>query len=400
MTKSQHTVEVPSAKMRVFFKNLQQRCEALEGSEPSVTIPIWEARFAEDDDDIGVPNHWSPYLGVSLWKYQGNEFEVQLFEEGKPGYNPSKTHFDVHRRLRIKGSEQKLVEAFVGTMLRKEDTPALDSKGRVRTWTSNSRGDWVDRGYSPAQSFEDLYLPPKSVADLQARIAAFEASAERNIQLGRMHKLGMLLMGVPGAGKSSLVRALARKYSKELYVLTFGRRMDDEVLEELIECMDGANILLVEDFDSLGFSQSSKKKNCKDESMHNVTRSFFLNVLDGVLRPPSGTMICLTSNTCSGLDKALVRPGRIDLIMRFGEPKEPEVMKALQRLTEPEKAGNVTTFCAKLRKFKKGSLCMSGLVDYLLRHPKDYLEAFEELAARCIHGDEMNEDDGPVNMYM
>ncbi len=44
--------------------------------------------------------------------------------------------------------------------------------------------------------------------------------------------------------------------------------------------------------------------------------SFLLNLLDGVLETP-GRIIIMTSNYPERLDKALVRPGRIDIISKF-----------------------------------------------------------------------------------
>ena len=53
-------------------------------------------------------------------------------------------------------------------------------------------------------------------------------------------------------------------------------------------------------------------KNNKDE----ITLSFLLNLLDGVLETPNRILI-ITSNYPEKLDKALIRPGRIDLNIHF-----------------------------------------------------------------------------------
>jgi len=393
-----HSVEIPSRHAASFLRNLEKRCISKQG--PAMTAPAWDAL---EESLSGAPNAWVPHLGTSCWSYEGASFVVTYVEEGAPVAVSTAIYF---RRLTAMGQGREEVQAFVAAMLRTE--PALDplALGRVRVWASTCRGEWNDRGFSPAQSLDDLFLPKKSVTELLLRMDAFEAAGERCAATGRMHKMGLLLMGVPGSGKSSLVRALARKYARDLHILTFARRMDDEVCEELIENMGPNGVLLVEDFDSLGFSDSSKKKDCKDGEAHGVTRSFFLNVLDGVLRPPNGTIIFLTSNSCVGLDKALARPGRVDIIVHFREPQEPEIMAALERLTEPEeaedaaaRAAKIAQFCAKLRKLKKGCVCMSGVVDHLFRHPRDYLAAFEELEIRCLHGEELSEE-GAVSMYM
>lgn len=400
----EHSVEVASRNAPDFLRNLERRGQAVACLGPRASTPVWDPLVESMD---GAPNAWMPHLGHSTWLHEGDRYRVEYLEEGTPV--PGAMRPTYFRRLTVTGQGREGVQAFVAAMLRAdrsvEDPLAL---GRVRTWASSSRGEWMDKGFAPAQGLDDLFLPPKTVAELLARLEAFEGAGPRCAAAGRMHKLGLLLMGVPGSGKSSLVRALAREFRRELCVLTLGRRMDDEICEELVAGMAPNRILLVEDFDSLGFSRSAKRTSCKDGDMHNVTRSFFLNVLDGVLRPPPGTVICLTSNSCVGLDKALARPGRVDLILRFGDPQEPEILAALDRLAEPrapegaeaaQRSADFGQFCARLRRLKKGSVCMSGIVDHLFRHPRDFLEAFGEFELRCAGGEALSED-GPTSMYM
>jgi len=65
-----------------------------------------------------------------------------------------------------------------------------------------------------------------------------------------------------------------------------------------------------------GQEKKKKKKKDKDdkkeESKDELTLSFLLNLLDGVLETP-GRIVIMTSNYPNRLDKALVRPGRIDI---------------------------------------------------------------------------------------
>ena len=60
------------------------------------------------------------------------------------------------------------------------------------------------------------------------------------------------------------------------------------------------------------FSLISKIDNNDD----NNNLSFFLNILDGINECP-GRIIIMTTNYPKLLDKALIRPGRIDLICEF-----------------------------------------------------------------------------------
>jgi hypothetical protein len=63
-------------------------------------------------------------------------------------------------------------------------------------------------------------------------------------------------------------------------------------------------------------NNNNNKSNKKGDDI--ITLSSLLNILDGTLELP-GRMIIITSNYPEKLDKALIRPGRIDLILELGK---------------------------------------------------------------------------------
>lgn len=64
-------------------------------------------------------------------------------------------------------------------------------------------------------------------------------------------------------------------------------------------------------------SNKPKNKKNKIQNSEQITLSFLLNLLDGVLETP-GRILIMTSNYPEKLDKALIRPGRVDLSFNFG----------------------------------------------------------------------------------
>jgi Cdc6-like AAA superfamily ATPase len=63
-----------------------------------------------------------------------------------------------------------------------------------------------------------------------------------------------------------------------------------------------------------------------------LTLSYLLNVLDGVLETP-GRIIIMTSNHPDKLDKALIRPGRIDLKVHFEKCSRDDVLEMINKIT-------------------------------------------------------------------
>ena len=68
-------------------------------------------------------------------------------------------------------------------------------------------------------------------------------------------------------------------------------------------------------------SNNSNKINIEnliqEDTSEQLTLSFILNILDGILETP-GRILIMTSNYPEKLDKALIRPGRIDINLKVG----------------------------------------------------------------------------------
>jgi len=147
--------------------------------------------------------------------------------------------------------------------------------------------------------------------------------SERGIPFRR----GYLLYGVPGSGKTSLIRSLAGELCLDVYVVSLSRAgLDDVTLQELISHLPGRCIALMEDIDAAFHHDINREAaHPKVETpgvsggsqSRGVTLSGLLNAIDGVAAH-EGRLLFATTNDYGALDPALRRPGRMDRHIEFG----------------------------------------------------------------------------------
>jgi mitochondrial chaperone BCS1 len=129
---------------------------------------------------------------------------------------------------------------------------------------------------------------------------------------GIPYKRSYLFYGVPGAGKTSLLTAIAGKFKRNLCIMQpTDPRVTDDSLAEAIKEAPSRSIIVLEDVDAL-FGKNRDTKNPK----MNISFSGLLNALDGVSNP-DGQVFVLTTNFRENLDSALIRNGRVDLHVHF-----------------------------------------------------------------------------------
>lgn len=151
------------------------------------------------------------------------------------------------------------------------------------------------------------------VGDIQDFMGRQEWYTERGIPYRR----GYLLYGPPGTGKSSFIQALAGELDYGIALINLSQRgLTDDALVSLLTKVPSRTIVLLEDADA-----TFNKRRKTDEEGYtgaNVTFSGLLNALDGVATGEE-RIAFLTTNHIDKLDEALIRPGRVDMMVRIGE---------------------------------------------------------------------------------
>lgn len=155
---------------------------------------------------------------------------------------------------------------------------------------------------------------------------------------GIPYRRGYMFHGPPGTGKTSLCFAAAGLLRLKIYLVSLNSKsLTEDRLASLFQNLPRRCIVLLEDVDSAGIthnrgeddseakkassgekdSDSSGNKSKRDEENQGISLSAMLNIIDGVASS-EGRILIMTTNHIEKLDPALLRPGRVDMSIEFG----------------------------------------------------------------------------------
>lgn len=213
----------------------------------------------------------------------------------------------------------------------KQETIPLDR--RYLQWSVEQLGDKC-RNTDP---FSALSLPSEAHAVVN-KIKQWFYSEDWYRSKQIPWRLGIMMTGVPGTGKSSLARAVGQLFDLPVNVFDLSTFSNEDFSNEWTRLMSSTPcMILLEDVDA----QFDGRKNRGGEG--GLTFDCLLNHLSGV-KEADGVLVVITTNHPECLDEALgrptsncgvvssTRPGRIDYVLELGPLDESGRLRIAERI--------------------------------------------------------------------
>jgi ATP-dependent 26S proteasome regulatory subunit len=250
--------------------------------------------------------------------------------------------------------------------------------------------------FNTNRTFKNVIGPESRL--IEKRVNFFMQNKSWYSNNGIPYTFGLMLYGLPGCGKTSIIKALSGVTHRHIINIKLHKYVTKTQMENLFFneslniVQNGRNetviipidqrIYLFEDLDAddtdilldrsempgfdekftnplslhensttqsnsssisnpCGFKdfkdlyQSREEKEKEEFSSEKLTLSCLLNLLDGVLEAP-GRIVVMTTNYIEKLDSALIRPGRIDLICEFKKCTNNSIIEFIEMFYDVE----------------------------------------------------------------
>ncbi|KAF4336437.1 mitochondrial chaperone BCS1 [Fusarium beomiforme] len=297
----------------------------------------------EDSSSTKKPLQYTPSVGSHFFWYRGH---ILLFERHENRERNGFLTSSEREELSIScfGRNPRIIKELLvdarEQYLKKDEKKTIIYRGSL----GQNGGDptWQRCMSRASRPISTVILNEKVKQDVIADVNDYLDPNTRRWYSNRgiPYRRGYLLHGPPGTGKSSLSLALAGFFRMRIYMVSLSSTMaSEENLATLFAELPRRCVVLLEDIDTAGLTHTREetKGDAADTAVPvtveptkpglppttapalpgRLSLSGLLNILDGVASQ-EGRVLIMTTNHLEKLDKALIRPGRVDMIVEFG----------------------------------------------------------------------------------
>lgn len=254
------------------------------------------------------------------------------------------------QKLESSGSQLEKFEIIIGTFGRSHKpfneilrsfAPKID-KNKNSVYRMNNNGYWEKFTSIPKRPLQSVAMNSELKYDLIDQITHFKNNRQWFYDRALAYKLTYILYGIPGTGKTSIIKSIASEFNMNLCIMNINY-MSDKLLEVCFSTVPDNSIIIIEDFDSSSITKSRGIKNEQsinensgedsglvepntkpEESFSMLSLTGFLNALDGIV-PMDNCIVFMTTNDISKIDPAIYRKGRVDQMIEIGELNSQEI---------------------------------------------------------------------------
>lgn len=258
----------------------------------------------EEETGEGLPRLlYSPAPGFHLFWYGGRPMWIQ---------RDIAMNLQVIETVKVSAllAPRRLLEEMLEDVIRRAYARLAD---HTMLYTIDRWGEsWNLAGARPRRQIASVVLDGDTSDKLLADVREFFSRRQWYTDLGIPWRRGYLLHGPPGTGKTSFAYALAGELHLKLCALSLtNSKLNDQTIADLLQKTPPRSLILIEDIDAFFVARD------KQDTRIEVSFSGLLNALDGVAAQ-EGRIVFLTTNHLDRLDKALIRPGRVDVVVELG----------------------------------------------------------------------------------
>ena len=225
------------------------------------------------------------------------------------------------------------------------------SKKSMQNALPNTHLMYTKHQFHTTRSFDNVFFEQRD--KVRNHVNFFLTRKDWYEKKGIPYTLGFMFHGGPGCGKTSTIKAIANTAHRHILNIHLSEIKSKSQLRHLffndeIHIYNGTvterfiipvheRLYVIEDIDAMGDAVLERKwkkptvvekpkekvgdswmdnKEHDDEIKDPIDLSFLLNLLDGTLEA-SGRILAISSNFPERIDRALIRPGRIDMIVHF-----------------------------------------------------------------------------------